>query len=261
MIQRLNQWLEWLGGHGPVVLVVVMLIVGGTWGFVELADEVTEGGTDDFDRWAVRSMRQAPDYVAPIGPTWLHEIGRDMTALGGVAVLCLVSAGVAGYLLMVRKLQAFWLLVIATAGALALSMLLKNLFDRDRPDFVPHLSIVHTSSFPSGHAMMSTAVYLTLGVLLARLVPQSKLKFYFLAIGLFLAFLVGISRIYMGVHYPTDVLAGWAAGVVWALLCWLVARYLQQRGKVEKDDEKTVEGRHVPADAPEPQDQPISAQT
>jgi undecaprenyl-diphosphatase len=237
--QQIEKWIDWIGGHGPVVLIVIGLIVGGTWGFVELADEVIEGETETFDRWAVRAMRQPPDYVTPIGPPWLHEMGRDLTALGGVATLCLVSAGVAGYLVMVRKYHAFWLLVAATTGALVLSMSLKNLFDRERPGDVPHLSIVHTSSFPSGHAMMSTAVYLTLAVLLARLVSQQKLRVYFLALGLFLAFLVGVSRVYMGVHYPTDVLAGWTAGLVWALLCLLVARYLQQHGKIESADETT----------------------
>lgn len=231
--------MDWLGNRSQLVLIAVMIIVAGTWGFIELADEVIEGDTQTFDEWAVRAMRKPEAPEVPIGPTWLHEVGRDLTALGGIAILSLVTAGVGGYLLMIRKYHAFWLLVSATAGALLLSTVLKNAYDRERPSHVPHLSIVHTSSFPSGHSMMSSAVYLTLGVLLSRLVQGRGLKFYFLSLALLLAFLVGISRVYMGVHYPTDVLAGWTAGLVWALLCWLVARYLQSRGAIEKENEQT----------------------
>ena len=81
--------------------------------------------------------------------------------------------------------------------------------------------------------MFSAVVYLTLGALLSQLVEERKLKAYFLGVACFLTFVVGLSRVYLGVHYPTDVLAGWSAGLAWALLCWMVASYLQRRGKVE----------------------------
>ena len=230
-----NGPISWLAGHVNIVLVAVLLIVGGTWGFIELADEVREGDTQRFDDWAVRAMRRADDPSRPIGPHWLPEVGRDLTALGGVAVLSLTTAFVAGYLLIVRKYHAMWLVLAATLGGLLISTLLKHLIDRARPDLVPHLSHVYTSSFPSGHSMLSAVVYLTLGALLTRLASERRVKLYFLAAALLLTFLVGVSRVYMGVHYPTDVLAGWTAGLVWALLCWLVARHLQRRGAVEKD--------------------------
>jgi undecaprenyl-diphosphatase len=172
-----------------------------------------------------------------LGPRWLEEAGRDVTALGGVVVLFLVTAGVTVYLLAVRKYHAMWLVIAATTGGFVISSVMKYFFSRERPSVVPHLSYVQTSSFPSGHSMLSAVVYLTLGVLLARLVPQRVLKLYFLAMALFLTFIVGVSRVYMGVHYPTDVLAGWTAGLVWALLCYLVARHLQKRGHVERDVE------------------------
>ena len=155
-------------------------------------------------------------------------------------VLTLMTFAVAGYLLMAKKYHAMWLVLIATFSGLILSTVLKQSFDRDRPDLVPHLSHVYTSSFPSGHSMLSAVVYLTLGSLLARLAPGYAVKIYFIALALFATFLVGVSRVYMGVHYPTDVLAGWTAGLVWAIVCWLVARQLQRRGKVEKDDEQTA---------------------
>ena len=238
---------HWLRNHNNLlVLFVAFLIVGGVWAFVNIAEEVTEGDTEQFDEWAVRALRM-PDPDAPpgevrpqvpIGPKWVREVGRDMTALGGVAVLLLVTLGVAGYLLMVRQFHAMWLVLVATLGGLLVSTGLKWLFDRPRPD-VDHYSHVYTSSFPSGHSMLSAVVYLTLGSLLTRLVPGRYVKIYVIVIALVLTFLVGMSRVYMGVHYPTDVLAGWTAGLAWAMLCWLVARYLQKRGAVEKDTEQT----------------------
>ena len=118
-------------------------------------------------------------------------------------------------------------------GGLLVSTLLKAGYNRPRPDLVPHLSMVFTSSFPSGHSMLSAIVFLTLGSLLGRFVHEWRLKAYFLVVSLTLTFLVGVSRVYLGVHYPTDVLAGWTAGLAWALVCSLVARYLQRRGAVE----------------------------
>jgi undecaprenyl-diphosphatase len=130
-----------------------------------------------------------------------------------------------------------WLVLAASAGGLIISSLLKHEFERRRPSVVPHLATVYTSSFPSGHSMMASAVYLTLGALLTRIVPERSAKVYFIAVAILVAILVGLSRVYLGVHYPTDVLAGWTAGSVWALVCWQVARYLQQRGTVERDTE------------------------
>jgi undecaprenyl-diphosphatase len=135
-----------------------------------------------------------------------------------------------------------WLLIIATFGGLIISTLLKNIIARDRPALVPHLSYVTTSSFPSGHSMLAAVAYLTLGSLLARLVVEWRVKIYILLVALLITFAVGVSRVYMGVHFPTDVLAGWSAGLVWACICWLVARYLQHRGTVEPAQEATPTG-------------------
>lgn len=91
-----------------------------------------------------------------------------------------------------------------------------------------------TASFPSGHAMLTAVAFLTLGVLLARMTEHRRLKAFALATSITLTILVGLTRIHLGVHYASDVLAGWVAGGAWALLCWSVARYLQRRGAVEK---------------------------
>ncbi len=215
------------------VMIVALLVVVGVWGFVDLAGDVLEGDTRAFDRWLLDAVRHPDDPALPRGPRWLVEVGRDITALGSSVVLTLVTASVVGFLLLQRKYGAMWFVVITTAGGGLLSHVLKELFARERPTPVPCM-YVSSPSFPSGHATLAAVVYLALGILLARIEPRPLLKVYFLGVMMALAFLVGISRVYLGVHYPTDVLAGWTVGLVWGLLCWLAARYLQQRGAVER---------------------------
>ena len=209
----LSQSLLWLRGREPILLVVVLLVVGGIWMFAQIAGEVIEGETKAFDEWAVRAMRQPDNPAQPIGPPFLQEMGRDATALGGIGALSLFTIVIAGYLWLDRKRHMTVFLIASTLGGLIISLSLKHLFDRPRPDMVPHLSIVHTSSFPSGHSMLSAVVYLTLGSLLASVLPRQTLRIYTLAVACMLTLIVGVSRVYLGVHYPTDVLAGWIAGV------------------------------------------------
>jgi undecaprenyl-diphosphatase len=212
----------------------MLLMVVAVWAFIEIADEVVEGETKTFDNWALQAMRVPGDPKTPIGPKWMHEVGRDLTALGGIAVISLMVAAVVGFLWLRQLYGAMWLVLAATLSGLAASTLLKLFFERERPTSVAHLSHVMTHSFPSGHSMLSAVVYLTLGALLGRIVEGWRFKAYFLIVALLLTILVGISRVYLGVHYPTDVLAGWSAGLAWAVLCWLVARFLQRRGAVEE---------------------------
>lgn len=234
-IQNIRQyWKDWRERADLLVLLSVLVVVVGSWAFLEIADEVTEGDLHHFDHVILRSLRTPDDLHTPIGPSWLKEVMRDLTALGGFAQVLLIIVIVSLYLLLARKYHALILVLAATLGGFALSTLLKDFYARPRPDFVPHLTEVSSASFPSGHSMLSAVVYLTLGALLARLVKTRALKLYFLGVALLLTFLVGITRIYLGVHYPTDVLAGWTAGLVWAVGCWLVARFLQHQGAVEQ---------------------------
>jgi undecaprenyl-diphosphatase len=221
----------------PELLWVLLAILGGACGFIIVAWAVNKGVTQKFDEELLLAPRDPADLSKTLGPPWLEEIGRDLSALGGVAGLCLLIVIVCGYLLICRKYRALALVLAATLGGLVLNGLLKERFDRPRPTVVPYKSQVLTSSFPSGHSLNSAVIYLTLGSMLSSLVERRRLKVYFLSVGLLLTILVGLSRVYMGVHYPTDVLAGWCAGLSWALLCSLVGRWLEQRGSVERVDE------------------------
>ena len=152
IVRTLRSLLAWLGSHGHLVIGVALAVVAGTWGFVELLDEVKEGDTQQFDEWMIRWLRENE------GPPWLQEVGRDFTALGGVAVMAVVTGAVAGYLLLCKKYSAMWLVLAATGGGLVLSTALKYFIARDRPSLVEHKSMVYTSSFPSGHSMMAAVV-------------------------------------------------------------------------------------------------------
>src|SRR5262245_44729502 len=228
---------ERLANTDLVVLMCVLVVVGAIWTYIEIAGAVSGGSTQQIDERIIMALRNPRHPEDPIGPKFMEEICRDLTALGGVAVLAIMTCAVATYLWMRGMVHAMSLLLAATIGGLIISSLLKHSFDRPRPDLVPHLSAVYTSSFPSGHSMLSAVVYLTLGTLLARFVEQRRLKVYFITLALLLTGLVGFSRVYLGVHYPTDVLAGWMAGLSWAILCWLAARFLQRRGAVEQMDQ------------------------
>jgi undecaprenyl-diphosphatase len=224
-----------LGRREASLLVAALAAVLAVWGFAELADEVIEGSTGGLDDRLLQLMRRPDDPVRPIGPGWLADAARDLTALGGAPVLVLVVLATLGYLAFERKGPEMALLVAAVGGGTLLSTLLKELVDRGRPEVVPRLAPVVTSSFPSGHSMLAAVVYLTLGVLLARVAARRRVKTYLLGLAMLLALLVGVTRVYLGVHYPTDVLAGWSAGLAWALLCWVVARLLQLRGAIADD--------------------------
>lgn len=228
----MHRLLAWLGSHELGVLLAVVGIAGGIWAFALIADEVLEGGTQAIDRKLLLSMRRPGD-LSPIGPPAVQESARDVTALGGVVVLGLLTMVVGGFLALDGKTRMALFVCGSVASGLIAATILKDLFHRARPDIVPHAVYVATSSFPSGHSMMSAITYLTLGALLARSHEQRRLKAYFMLLAVFLTLIVGVSRVYLGVHWPTDVLAGWTAGAVWATLCWLAARGLQRRRNLE----------------------------
>lgn len=214
-------------------LVVTCLALLSLWAFVEITDEVLEGSAARFDERLLLALRSNADVSDPLGPWWLEDMMRDVTALGGIPLLLAVTLIVAGYLLVARRARTAAFLIVSVTGGVTVSLLLKDAFDRSRPDLVPHGAEVFTSSFPSGHSMMSALVWLTIGALLARIQPKKRLKAYVLAVALVMTLLVGFSRVYLGVHWPTDVLAGWTAGAAWAFAFWAGAGWLQMRGRLE----------------------------
>jgi undecaprenyl-diphosphatase len=213
---------------GGLLLIAALLLI-----FIFIAQDVFEGETAAFDRSAILAFRSASNISDPVGPPWVEEAVRDITALGSTIVVVILSGAVIFYLLLLRRRGPALLLLISLAGGTALNDLVKYIFDRPRPDLVLHGTQVFTSSFPSGHAAVSAVVYLTLGALLARDAPSFAVKIYVMAVAIFLVFLIGVSRVFLGVHYPTDVLAGWCIGSAWALTCWLAADRLHQERTAE----------------------------
>jgi undecaprenyl-diphosphatase len=228
--------LAWPGRHELGTLLAIGGLAAGVWLFAALADKVMEGGTRKLDSALLLAMRRPGD-LQPIGPPALLNAARDITALGGPAVLTLLTACVSLFLALDRKKHMALYVCASIGSGLLASSLLKDVFDRPRPDIVPHEVYAASYSFPSGHSMLSALTYLTLGAILARSHERKLLKTFFLLIAVFLTALIGITRVYLGVHWPTDVLAGWTAGAVWALLCWLLARWLQSRRALEPEAE------------------------
>jgi undecaprenyl-diphosphatase len=238
----LNRALSWLGGHELGVLLAVAGVAAGVWMFAELADAAMDGGTRAIDTRLLLSLRRPSD-LTPLGPQSVQEGARDITALGSVTVLGMVTLFSVIFLALDGKRHmALFAFASVTSGVIA-STLLKDLFHRPRPDLVPYAAVASGSSFPSGHSMMSAVTFLSLGALLARSQERKRLKAYFLLTAVALTLMVGVTRVYLGVHWPSDVLAGWTAGSVWALLCWLVAQWLQRRHTLEQAGEHTPEGQ------------------
>ena len=216
--------------------ILLLTVVAGLWGFAALSDEVLDGETEGLDQTLLLALRSPHDVSDPIGPLWIEEMGRDLTALGGTAVLTLLTLSVSLFLLLDRKKRLALVVLVAAGGGLILSLILKRNFDRPRPDLVPHETYVYTASFPSGHAMMAATTYLTLAAIVARAYGNRAITIYVVGLAGFLVLIVGASRVYLGVHWPTDVMAGWSAGGTWAASSWLVTHWLQLHGAVEPEE-------------------------
>lgn len=216
---------------------VLALVAASLWAFAELADEVMEGETRAFDIAILFALRTPGDPADPLGPAWVEEMARDVTGLGGIGVLTFLTLAAAGLLWLQRRRWTALYVLGAVGSGVTLSNAAKAFFDRPRPDLVPHGSLVYTASFPSGHSLMAAVVYLTLAALVARSFPERRLRAYVVALAILVTLAVGASRVYLGVHWPTDVLAGWAAGGAWALACAALAHALARRGAIEAVDD------------------------
>ena len=213
-------------------LLLVIAAAGAVWAFFNIASEVGEGETLAIDRHILLALRTPGNPADPLGSRTFEEAMRDVTALGGFTVVTLVTiVGVVVFLIhkRVRHAAVMGLTVILAEIS---SEGMKHLYGRPRPDLVPHGSYVYSTSFPSGHSTLSAATYFTLAMLIASLEPHRAAKVMAYALAALLVVSIGVSRVYLGVHWPSDVLAGWCLGAAWALAAWLSLAKVRKRGDI-----------------------------
>jgi undecaprenyl-diphosphatase len=228
MRQRLRKHLDWLRARDLQLLAALAAIGVLILVFVAIADEVTELSTQELDEAILLALRAAPD--DPVGPYEVEAGVMHLSALGSGVVTTLIVLVATVFFALAGHWRYASLMVACSVGCGVIMSLLKGLFERARPTVVTHIDPPGGLSFPSGHSSISAALYLTLAVLIARTLQQRKLRIYVVCVGVMMMVLVGFTRVYLGVHYPTDVLAGWTLGLTWALICGTVVRQLGKRG-------------------------------
>lgn len=197
--------------------------------FIQIADAVHDKETYSIDNEILLMFRSSEDISKPLGPERFQYIVRDITSLGSSTLLTIISLIVVIYLGLKKETRSIIYVLSAAIGGGILVQILKILFARPRPEIAGQLVSEITMSFPSGHSAMSAVVYLSIAVLISRIESLYKTRVFIITTALAISFIVGISRIYLGVHYPTDVIAGWMIGLFWALLCWFVAVIIEKR--------------------------------
>jgi undecaprenyl-diphosphatase len=208
--------------HWPLYLgLLVIAALAGLFGII--ADEMSEGETKAFDTAILMWFRDPANPANPIGPPWLQEAVRDITSLGSFSILALILLLVVVALAMSGRRGTALFVAISVIGGEILSTIFKATFNRTRPEFVDAERVL-SASFPSGHAALSAVVYLTLGTILAGSTEKLSLRIFYIGTAVFLTLVVGLSRLYLGVHFPTDVIAGWALGIAWSLLAGVAFR-------------------------------------
>jgi undecaprenyl-diphosphatase len=210
-------------------LLIWLACAAAIWGFFNIASEMVEGDTTAMDQHLLLMLRQPNNLSDPIGPRWVEESMRDVTALGGFTFLTLATLVAVLLFSFHGKRRQAWILAGAVLAAQVSSEILKTFYDRPRPTLVPHGSFVYTQSFPSGHSTLSAAVFLTLATLIASVEKRASSKILIYVLALLVTVAVGVSRVYLGVHWPSDVLAGWSLGATWAFGAWIVLEWMRGR--------------------------------
>lgn len=213
------------GGFAPRLLAAIVVVGLGVWGFLFLRSEVGEGETASFDRALILALRNTADPNRLRGPSWLQETARDITALGGFTVLGLVTVAALAVLIVYRRRRQAIVFAVAAIGAQVLAEAIKNVVGRPRPSFVARYDLIASSSFPSGHSMMAPAIYFTLAAIIAAGELRPGARRLLMVGSVLLVIAIGVSRVYLGVHWPTDVVAGWTLGSAVALLAWVALRW------------------------------------
>ncbi|MGE0400420.1 MAG: phosphatase PAP2 family protein [Kofleriaceae bacterium] len=219
---------EWLRAKDLRLVALLALIGGLVFAFIKIGRAVSGQETAGFDEAILLALRTTPD--DPIGPQSLTNAFMHISALGSGAVTGLIVLISVIFFAVSGHWRYALLMLACSLGTLAGMALLKGFYERDRPTVVTHIDPPGGHSFPSGHSMISAALYITLAVLIARRLETRRQRITVVAIGAALTMLIGFTRLYLGVHYPTDVLAGWTAGLLWALVCGLVVNWFGKRG-------------------------------
>lgn len=208
-----------------------LIVASGALLFLELAEEMAEQGDRGLDYRVLAALRVPGDAGNPIGPWWVEEAAADLTALGGISVLSLFTVLAVTHLLLQRHRGAALRLILGLVGAVGLSEGLKSVFERERPPVAYQAVETLNASFPSGHALLATVFYLSLGTLVAQGLTRRSEKAWVLGAAVLLALTVGLTRVYLGAHWLSDVLAGWCVGAAWAMSLWLAAWALERYGR------------------------------
>lgn len=226
---KLGNLAKYLSKFDKKVILVVLFVAFCLFLFIEFSSEMAEGELTAIDNVILQSLRNPENPKELLGPPGLLSFMQAVSYLGGVYALSAVTA-IAGLLFTIKKrIKTCLLFILSVTSGTTLMVVLKYFFDRPRPDAVPHLGEFSMGSYPSGHSMVSAIVYLTIGALLARSTKSLKLRAVYLLLSGFIVFLIGISRAFLGVHYPSDILAGWCAGVTWAATSYLFAKFLLRK--------------------------------
>jgi len=214
----------WTFGRAELGALAALFIAGlGVSIFLWIADEMQEEGPHGIDERVLMFLRPGANPHDALGPAWLQQAATELTTLGGTTNLSLIVLIAIAFLLLHRRVASALFVLTAVLGGTGISEIIKAMFGRDRPPLIYRAVVSTNASFPSGHAMLSTITYLTLGALLAQVMPGRRQKVFVFTTAVILALIIGASRVYLGVHWLTDVLAGWSLGAAWAMICWLAA--------------------------------------
>lgn len=217
-----------LGRIEIALLAAWVALAGAIWAFLAIGSEMREGELTAFDLWVLGAFRRPGQPHAATGPHWLMESMRDITSLGGVTLLVIITVlSVIVLLAHSRKAQALVMAICVPLAQLS-SGLFKDLYERSRPSFAIYGDLPTSMSFPSGHSTVAAATYFVLAVIVSSLEAKRSMKILAFAVAALLSLMIGFSRIYLGVHWPSDVIAGWCLGAAWALIAAVALRLLRQ---------------------------------
>ena len=213
------------------LLALWIALAGAAWAFLRVAGEFREGELTAFDTWVLLRLRHPNNPHQAIGPIWLTDGMRDITSLGSVTVLFFITAVAALILYFHNKKPHAAVLGAAVLLSQLSGDVLKNFYGRVRPAFAVYGTPPVSLSFPSGHSTTATTAYFLLATIAAGLETRTAVRILYFAIAALLALSIGFSRVFLGVHWPSDVMAGWCVGGFWALAAGSVLLELNKHAR------------------------------